>query len=156
MSFSAKWGPRLFRLCSRTFVAVYGRAPLLGELRCAVAVIQRGGTVLLQDRSDGCGWSFPGGVAWFWEQPEQTMRREVLEETGMKVENCRLLFSYSRRRPILQRIYVYAAEAGGEPRPSWEGASSWQWLDRLPTPFFAPHWPIISRLRDPSSPLSPE
>jgi 8-oxo-dGTP pyrophosphatase MutT (NUDIX family) len=95
-------------------------------------------------------------MAWFWEQPEQTMRRELLEETGMKVETCRLLFSYSCRKPIWHRIYVFAAEAHGEPRPSWEGASSWQNLNHLPAPFFVPHLPILSRLRDPRSPLPTE
>ncbi|HET9784066.1 MAG TPA: NUDIX domain-containing protein [Terriglobales bacterium] len=135
---------------------MYSRLPFLGELRCAVAVIRRGDTVLLQERSDGGGWSFPGGVAWFWEQPEQTMRREIREETGMTVDTCRLLLTYSRRKPILQRIYVFAAEAQGEPRPSWEGVSSWQSLQPVPEPFFVPHRPVLSHLRDPDAPLLPE
>ena len=156
LSFLDNPGPRLFRLCSRTFVAVYGRVPLLGELRCAVGVIQRGDRVLLQDRSDGCGWSFPGGVAWFWEVPEQTMRREVREETGMEVGPCRLLFSYACRKPIPQRIFVYAAEAAGEPRSSWEGVASWERREAIPEPFFEPHRPILERLRDPRIPFSPQ
>lgn len=156
MSFSDKLGARAFRLCSRLFVAVYGRCPVLGELRCTAAIIRRGDTVLLQDRSDGCGWAFPGGVAWLWEKLEQTMRREIQEETGLEVGACRLLFTFSCRRPVPQRIYVYAAEATGELRSSWEGRPSWQSLEPPPEPFFPSHLPILDHLRGQSVPLARE
>ncbi|MGH9393992.1 MAG: NUDIX domain-containing protein [Terriglobales bacterium] len=117
MSFSAN----LFRLCSRAFVAVYGRFPLFGDLRSSVAIIQRGDQFLLQHRSDGLGWAFPGGTALFWENPEQTLRRELLEETGMEMVSCRALFQYRDCAFVPSRISVFAAEVAGTPRGSWEG-----------------------------------
>ena len=40
------------------------------------------GRVLLLDRSDGGGWSHPGGYAEPGECPEETAARELTEETG--------------------------------------------------------------------------
>lgn len=119
-------GPRLFRLCSRIFREVYPRVPVLGELRSSIAIIERDGRYLMQERSDGLGWAFPGGVAWFWESPEQTLRREVREETGLHLTAVQFVFLYHDRTFIPSRISVYRSQAQGEPRGSWEGGLSWR------------------------------
>jgi len=145
-------GPRLFRLCSRIFREVYGRVPILGELRSSVAVIRRGEQYLLQQRSDGLGWAFPGGVAWFWEQPEQTLAREVFEETGLTIASPRLLFVYHDRTFIPSRISVFAAEATGELRGSWEGEASWQDLNEVRKAVFPAQLPLLAYLDRTSAP----
>jgi 8-oxo-dGTP diphosphatase len=67
--------------------------------RAAVAIVTNpAGEVLLQLRDDIPGiahpgrWGFPGGGLEPGEAPDTAVRREVLEETGVKVEKARRLF----------------------------------------------------------------
>ncbi|WP_312881750.1 NUDIX domain-containing protein [Actinomadura alba] len=67
--------------------------------RAAVAIVTNpAGEVLLQLRDDIPGiahpgrWGFPGGGLEPGEDPDTAVRREVLEETGVKVEKARRLF----------------------------------------------------------------
>ncbi|MGH9413622.1 MAG: NUDIX hydrolase [Terriglobales bacterium] len=145
-------GATLFRCCSRAFVALYGRWPVFGELAGSVAVIRRAsGEYLLQWRNDGLGWAFPGGTAWRGEDAEHTLRREVQEETGLSLHSCRLLFTYADRVYFPCSISVFAGQAEGEPRPSWEGRAEWR---RLPSePFFPSHRPILDYLASHEGPL---
>jgi 8-oxo-dGTP diphosphatase len=57
------------------------------------------------------GWGIPGGFMEYGEQPEEAIRRELGEETGLKLENVRLY-----RARVLQRHieFVFRAEAHGE------------------------------------------
>jgi 8-oxo-dGTP diphosphatase len=49
------------------------------------AVIDKGGKFLvLKDRETG-NWTLPGGRVEFGETPEQALKREVKEETGMRI-----------------------------------------------------------------------
>lgn len=50
-----------------------------------LALIERGGTLLLEKRSDCGRWGFPGGAIEVDESLEEGLRREVLEETGLVV-----------------------------------------------------------------------
>jgi 8-oxo-dGTP pyrophosphatase MutT (NUDIX family) len=54
--------------------------------RCAATIVERpDGKVLLLARNDGQGWCAPGGKAHAHEQPRDTARRELQEETGLDV-----------------------------------------------------------------------
>lgn len=144
-------GATLFRCCSRAFVAGYARWPIFGELPGSVAVIRRGERYLLQWRNDGLGWAFPGGIAWPGESAEHTLRRELREETGLRIHSCQLLFTYPDRAYIPSRISVFTACAEGEPRPSWEGRPEWRALPA--EPFFLSHLPILAFLQSRLPPL---
>ena len=50
-----------------------------------LALIERGGELLLERRSDCGRWGFPGGAIEANESLEEGLRREVLEETGLVV-----------------------------------------------------------------------
>ncbi len=115
----------LFAALSRTFVAVYSRMPIFGFLRASVAVIRKDELLLIIDRSDGRGFSFPGGLASPWESAEQAMRREVREETGLAVERSSLLFEYRTSADVPCILSVFEARVSGEPTGSWEGSPRW-------------------------------
>src|SRR5688572_5580438 len=49
--------------------------------------------LLLKRRSFPYGYDFPAGHVYYNEKPEQTIKRELLEETGLKVKSCSLMFN---------------------------------------------------------------
>jgi ADP-ribose pyrophosphatase YjhB (NUDIX family) len=52
--------------------------------------------VLLEKRSDDGLWGLPGGWAENGERPEDTLKREIFEETGMNVEVKEIINVFSR------------------------------------------------------------
>lgn len=66
------------------------------EAQVALALIERNGNILLQQRRDenplwDKKWEFPGGKINADELPHQAIRREILEETGLEVLSETLL-----------------------------------------------------------------
>jgi 8-oxo-dGTP pyrophosphatase MutT (NUDIX family) len=136
----------LFAVLSQTGLAIYSRAPIFGSLRAAIAVIRKGPLVLIIDRSDGRGFSFPGGLAWPWETAEQTMRREVLEETGLHVEKWTLLFEHRTSADVPCVLTVFEAEASGELTDSWEGSPRWLPMSDIPSFLLPSQKEIVDRI----------
>src|SRR5215831_3995270 len=118
----AKMKRLLFRVIARTAIATYSRVPIFGYLRASVAVLRKDDLILVIDRNDGRGFSFPGGLAHPGETAEQTMRREVEEETGLKIEKSSFLFEYRSTSDIPCVVSVFEIEASGPLAESWEGA----------------------------------
>ena len=57
-------------------------------------------------------WGFPGGFMEYGESPEEAVRREICEETGLELKNIEIL----RVRTIKTHIeIIFRAEADGEP-----------------------------------------
>lgn len=115
----------IFKLIARTGIAIYSRLPIFGRLRAALAVLRNDGMILMIDRNDGRGFSFPGGLSHPCETAEQAMRREVREETGLEVQNARFLFEYQTSADIPCTVTVFEAEAHGTLAGSWEGNPRW-------------------------------
>ncbi len=59
-----------------------------------VIILNELGEVLLQKRPEG-RWGLPGGLMNLGESFEQVAIREVLEETGLHIQNLRLLHVFS-------------------------------------------------------------
>ena len=79
----------------------------------AVIITNPAGKVLLLDHllRPGSGWGIPGGFINLNEQPEEAVRRELREETGLELENLRML----RVRTINRHIEIlFRAESTGE------------------------------------------
>ena len=113
----------LFRVYARTawWGLVSPRVSETEPLRVHQAVVLREGSVLLAVRSDIRGWELPGGNSDPGETGEETLRREVLEETGIEVEVERRVGDYTRAgfRPHTARVWL-CRPVGGGLRPSAE------------------------------------
>ena len=108
-------------------------------------MIFKEGKILLGKRkgSHGSGqYAFPGGHLEYMEGFEECARREILEETGIKVKNVQ--FQYlANIKEYAPKHYVHvgltADWKGGEPKVlEPEKLESWGWYDmsRLPKPMF--------------------
>lgn len=70
-----------------------GNSPLIlpGSV---VLIVNEMNELLLQYRSDG-GWGLPGGLMEQGESLEETAKRQVLEETGLVIDDLQLLGVFS-------------------------------------------------------------
>lgn len=64
----------------------------------AAVIPDRDGSILLQRKRDGGGWSLPAGGIEPGEDPETALRREVLEETGLIVRPRNILGVFGGKR----------------------------------------------------------
>jgi ADP-ribose pyrophosphatase YjhB (NUDIX family) len=99
------------------FVAYQNPSPAVG-----VVLPSAGGVLLVRRKFEPYAgrWSLPAGFMEYGEAPEDTARRETLEETGLRVRLERLLGAYrGQDDPRVQVVLlVYAGKIlGGRPRP---------------------------------------
>lgn len=95
----------------------------------AGVVVRDDGRVLAIRRADNGTWEPPGGVLELTETLEDGVRREVFEETGVKVSVDRLTGVYKNMaRGIVALVFRCRLEEG-EPQPSDE-ATEVAWLTR--------------------------
>jgi 8-oxo-dGTP diphosphatase len=92
----------------------------VGERKRAAAVIVRDGRVLMvheRARRSGGGewWTLPGGGIEDDETPEQAVRREVFEETGLVVTEARHVLEMPYPSGMTSVFTVEVAD--GDPRP---------------------------------------
>src|SRR5579883_2717663 len=79
-------------------------SPLLG----AGIIIEQDGKILLIDRSDGLGYTVPGGIVRYRETVEQCVLRETREETGymVTIEGLVGVYSALKRDPRLRAVSI--------------------------------------------------
>jgi 8-oxo-dGTP diphosphatase len=101
----------------------------ISPILSACAIIEREGSILLIDRSDGLGFTIPGGIVRYRETVEECVLREVREETGYDIEIQGIVGVYSglQRDPRFRAVSLAyrASITGGAARNSLEGASCW-------------------------------
>jgi len=136
----------LFWVVSRTGHFLYSHFPLFGPLKAAIGVIEKDGTFLMIERNDGRGLSFPGGLSLPWEDAEQALVREVLEETGLRVTNSVLRLRYYSSIDIPVNVTVFDVEVDGLMRGSWEGTPRWLRLPEVRRHVIAGQRPVVETL----------
>ena len=109
-------------------------------------MVFKDGKVLLGERlgSHGAGsYASPGGHLEYMESFEDCARRETMEETGIEIQNIRLL-RVSNLKEYAPKHYVHISLAAdwksGEPRAMEpEKCAKWEWFDpeHLPENLFA-------------------
>lgn len=77
------------------------------------AIVLQGEQVLLVQRDNPRLWELPGGSMTLGEAPEQTVLREVREETGLEVVIVELLGIYERTGFRAHRSPVYVCRPTG-------------------------------------------
>lgn len=74
--------------------SMVGNAKVIMVVAGAI-VFDQANRVLLQKRSDNCEWGFPGGFMDLNESVQDTAKREVYEETGLRLNDLELFGIYS-------------------------------------------------------------
>ena len=113
----------------------------MGPSPCSVSIaLVRGSDVLFLRRAERDEWNgiwwLPGGKVEPGESPDAAARRELLEETGYRVEAVREIARVTGQHPSggLRTFVLYVATAPpGDPRLS-EEHDGWRWGP--PTDFF--------------------
>lgn len=92
-------------------------------------------------------WSLPGGHLEFGETPEQTAAREVMEETGLKINNVRLagvtndIFKNDDKHYVtLWMLSDWHSGTEDCVEPDKLVELRWSTLETLPKPLFQPCW----------------
>ena len=109
-------------------------------------IVIKDGKVLLGKRKNSHGsgtWHFPGGHLEFNESIEACARREVLEETGLRIKNIRLgpytndMFAKEQKHYITL-FAVAEYDSGVLELKEPEKCETWDWFEwaRLPQPSF--------------------
>lgn len=99
------------------------RSTPLHSVSVAGAVVRDDGRVLVIQRADNGTWEPPGGVLELDESPEDGVRREIEEETGLQVEVDRLSGIYKNMTRGVVALVFRCRVAGGAERTSDESTA---------------------------------
>lgn len=125
------------------------------EPRVGIGVfVIKDGKFLMGHRKGSHGsdtWSIPGGHLEFGESFEQTAEREVMEETGLRINNVRFgavtndFFESDNKHYV--SVWMLSDWAEGEPtitEPDKYINQEWIDIDNLPTPLFLSWQQLLS------------
>lgn len=114
-----------------------------------VCIIKDGKILLGQRQMDSTtepgSWCPPGGKLDFGEKLFDCARRETLEESGVEINNLRIITAtndiFEKENLHYITVYIRADYASGQPQVlEPDKMAKWDWFsfDELPQPLFAP------------------
>lgn len=137
----------MFWVIARTCFTAYHYLPIFGTLRASLGIIQRDGKFLIIHRNDGRGLCLPGGISSRNEAEIQTLRREILEETGLTVIGQEFKLKYYSDADVPCNVSVFEVQAAGEPGESWEGSPQWHTVEELEPRLLPSQHPVLELLK---------
>jgi 8-oxo-dGTP pyrophosphatase MutT (NUDIX family) len=137
---------RVFWVVARTCLALYRWFPVFGSLRAAIAIIHRDGKFLVIQRNDGRGVSLPGGIAG-WKERDETLRREVVEETGLGVTGRELRLRFHSTADVPCDVSVFEVQVVGELKSSWEGSPQWMTVAEIEPRILESQLPVLELMK---------
>ncbi len=137
---------RLLYLRSKVARILYRWFPVY-KMSGAVGVLRQGGRILVIERADSMGYCFPGGLSKRNETGEETVRRELLEETGLLMTSARFVLQYPETGGFSEFTSVYEITAEGELRGSGEGRPVWLTLSEIESGIYRPQMAVLELLR---------
>ncbi|MGO8795796.1 MAG: NUDIX hydrolase [Candidatus Sulfotelmatobacter sp.] len=138
---------RVFWIIARICFTAYRHFPLFGTLRASIGIIQREGKFLIIHRNDGRGLCLPGGISNRNEAEIATLRREILEETGLSVVAQEFKLKYFSDADVPCNISVFEVQATGEVRNSWEGSAQWNTVAEVEARLMPSQRPVLELLK---------
>jgi ADP-ribose pyrophosphatase YjhB (NUDIX family) len=112
--------------------AVQSQSTPVHSVSVAGAVVREDGRVLAIRRADSGTWEPPGGVLELTETVEDGVRREIYEETGVKVKVERLTGVYKNMaRGIVALVFRCSPESGVERLSDETTAVDWLAPDEI-------------------------
>ena len=123
---------------------------------CIAFIENPQGQILMQQRKYPYGkWGLPGGLMELGESTEETVRREVLEETGLQLGNLSLFGVYSGEKYlciaqngdefyVVTTVYI-TSDYSGDLSVNDDESLTFEWLDKhdLPKNIATTHKDII-------------
>ena len=77
-----------------------------------------------------------------------TLRREVLEETGMRVSCAEPRMQYHSTADVPCNISVFRVEAEGEIKESWEGSPRWMTFREIEPRIINSQRPVLGLMQE--------
>jgi len=118
------------------------------QVTAGAVVLNDEGRILLLKHvfRPGSGWGIPGGFLEPGEQPEDAVRRELREETGLELESAEMVFLRALKKPARVEI-IYRCRANGKLSLQGYEIKSGDWFapDELPSGLGADQRMIIKR-----------
>jgi 8-oxo-dGTP pyrophosphatase MutT (NUDIX family) len=106
-------------------------------MRVSAIIVKNKKVLLMHRKKDGEEyWVFPGGGVEENETSEQAIKREVLEETSLKVTDCSYSFDYLDENKVAHPVFVCEVEDGdpklGGPEAEKHSEEDWyhpEWIN---------------------------
>lgn len=110
-------------------------------------VLNEKGEVLLLDHvlRPASGWGIPGGFMEPMEQPQEAVKREILEETGLEIENIEMIWIRTLNRHL---EIIFRAQSSGEARVKSREINQLGWfeIDQMPAEMSKTQKEIIKKV----------
>lgn len=118
------------------------------------AIFSKEGKMLLERRADDKSWGIPGGWCETGESPEQSIKREIYEETGLNIEVEKIVDIFSRipgdygQPHTSYHILFYCEIIDGYLKPSFESLEvGFYDVDQISN-WHRDHFKMVQRVRE--------